>query len=271
MLKPATNKVPKSKVSKEQEQEPKKIRRKNIDDYTPKPRKRAIPEQRLTEEQLKEVRKQAAKKAAETRRKNEANMAPEQRELLRQKRAEQAKKNFGKVSEEKRSEAGKKAAQTRAENQPKRKQFSKHKAYDHDGNYSSSADAAIESIQSFINDFKEDKVYNAAGRKFSAHGSYVFSAKQRVALLLESALNTALAKENGKSELVKRIEESGEDIVSLAVALQMASDQSEVLYIGFKIFEVIKGESLSMDESEALSELADTYSDYTIGDEYGRY
>lgn len=265
MLKPATNKLPKSKVSKEQEQEPKKIRRKKIDDYTPTPRKRAIPKPKLTEEQLKEVRSKAAKKAAKTRKENESKLAPVDRELLRLKRGDRARKNFSKISQEDRQNAAKKGAE-------KRKQFGKHKAYDHNGDYASKSDAVIDTILRFIDMYRNDNGgYDMTGRKYSSKVRSVFFAKQRAALLFESVLNEQLAKEDGKAKLVKRIEESGVDIGYLIDVISYSSDEEEIATITNRIFEVIKDSIMNVVESEILADMMDSFYIYNTGDEYGEY
>lgn len=283
-LKSSSTKLPKSRITKDPEEKPRKIREKKQDDKpVHKKRLPAKPDDKLTifdPEYQRIKRKQAAKKAVETRKKNEAAMPPEvlkqkraeaarkaketrrnkeaalpqkEREELRQKRAEQARKNFSKKSN------------------TDKNQYGKHEAYS-DSDYASYTDEALRQIEEFIAEFEHFQAKASEFAKYSSGLKFVRTANARAewTLRVRDLYNFRIA-EIGRDALAKIVGESGEDIATCIYGIKYASSEEQVAYFGRRLISAMIGRALSMQEASDLDEILEANTTYDMGDDEGEY
>lgn len=252
-LKSSSTKLPKSRITKDPEEKPRKIREKAPKQDLKKPKKVATPRDTYSEEQLKQIRKQAAKKAAETRRKREAELPAQEREKLRQKRAEQARKNFSK----KRTK----------ENAKQRKQFSEHEPYS-DYEYASWTDEALSKIEEFIESFSFEEKY--LGKNPSNVWESTYQRKAEFVAKIRAILDYRISQE-GRDVVAKQIYDSGIDVDIAINGIKRASTPEDVTYYAGEIIAAILDRPMTREEGEIYNDIAEANSTYDMGDDEGEY
>ena len=300
-LKSSSSKLPKSRITKEPEEKPRKIREKKIDLDFKRTRTKIDIRDVYSEEQLKIIRAKAAKKAASTRKEKESKLSAQEREALRKKRAEQARKNFSKatIDKEKRKAAAKKAAETRKrkeaamtdeerealrkkraeqarknfskkstkEKAKQRKQFSEHEPYS-DYEYASWTDEALSKIEEFLESFSFEEKY--LGKNPSNVWESTYQRKAEFVAKIRAILDYRISQE-GRDVVAKQIYDSGIDVDTAINGIKRASTPEDVTYYAGEIIAAILDRPMTREEGEIYNDIAEANSTYDMGDDEGEY
>lgn len=275
-LKSSSTKLPKSRITKDPEEKPRKIREKK--QYDRQLHKKRLPAKPvdiappLDPEQQRIKRKQAAKKAVETRKKNEAAMPPE---VLKQKRAEAARKaketrrnKESALPQKEREELRQKRAEQARKNFTKKKEETSQEWFDSELDYASYTDEVLRQLEEFLYDFSfEEKYlgYYSSNRWENLHQSRA-NFQGEVLHIYEARIAA-----EGKESVARSIADSGVDISTAIDGIKYASDQEQVNYYGRELLQAIIGRPMTLAEANIYNDIAEGYSSYDMGDDEGEY